>query len=1036
MATVILKRLEDAIEDGDTIHGILGSAYTNHSAEAESITRPHVGAQRDVLERVLNDSGTHPDEVYVCPNIQVIHASLTDTLTIRSSYIEMHGTGTQAGDTREITSVCEVFAPMHKSRRRSSSNPLHIGALKANIGHGESVSGVSALIKVLLMMKHNQIPPHCGIKTRLNPAFPRDLAERNVRIDLEAADWPKSKDGAPRKAIINNFSAAGGNSSILVEDAPLQPRTVDQGATNSRPIFPIAVSAKSSLSLKGNLKALLEHISRPETVAASLPEISYTTTARRMHHNFRFVTSVSDISTLRERLEAAVKAEEQAETMSKRVMAPKAVLFAFTGQGSQYPGMGKQLMETLGVFRNDIIKFDCLARKLGFPGMLPLFQASNGDDIAEYDPAVVQLANTCMQIALARIWISWGVKPSAVVGHSLGEYAALNVAGVLSDSDTVYLVGRRAQHLQNFCEPNSHAMLAVAASVPELDKVFAGTASRFEIACVNGPKETVLAGTAAQVADWKQILTATGIRNTYLRVPYAFHSSQIEPILPAYVNDAKGVVFHKPQLPVLSPLEGKVITEAHVFGPAYVGRHAREPVRMMKCLEAAFSDGTLPAKGSFAIEFGPHPVVSGMIKATLGSTVTVLPTLRRKANPWEVLTTSLSSLYAAGSPVVWDGYFADLPSAQSVVELPAYTWDMKSYWIPYRNDWTLTKGDIPIDRASHGLPSATTSGAADSSDRKLVPSIESTSIHNVLEESVTSDGLKITIGTDVSRDDINPFIRSHTVEGYSLCTPAVYADIAFSLGTYALDRYQPNSAERVVSIRNVEITRALIGSAEWKQRLRCTAHFDWASKGGKLRFTVHDEAGNEVGQLSTCELKFVDDSTRQRLQADLATFKGNFERMRQSDTTSRFNGSMSYRLVSALAEFNPDYHCIDDVLYDSDAYEAACRVSFGQMKKGGTFHINPAAVDGLTQSAGFVMNANNNTKLETDVFVNHGWADFQLFERIRDDCQYSTHVKMRQGEEQLWTGDIAIFEGERAVGLVQGVKVGRPLHIIPTIRSL
>lgn len=947
------------------------------------------------------------------------------TETFHSSYIEMHGTGTQAGDTREITSVCEVFAPIDEARRRPRSKPLHIGALKANIGHGESVSGVSALIKVVQMMKHNQIPPHCGIKTKLNPAFPRDLAERNVHIDLDAAAWPR-EGGIPRKAIINNFSAAGGNCSILVEDAPLQPRALDTGAVSSRPIYPVAISARSSVSLRGNIKAFLDHLaSHPDT--ASLPEISYTTTARRMHHHFRFVAAVSDLPTLRSKLEAVVEAEQQADTTHKRVVPPKAVLFSFTGQGSQYPGMGKQLMETLAVFRDDITKFDRVARKIGFPTILPLFQASNGDNIADYDPVVVQLANTCMQIALARIWISWGVKPSAVVGHSLGEYAALNVAGVLSDSDTVYLVGRRAQHLQNFCEPNSHAMLAVAASVSELANVN-GTASRFEIACVNGPKETVLAGTAAQVADWRQLLTAAGIRNTHLRVPYAFHSSQIEPILPAYVSDAKGVVFHKPQLPVLSPLEGKVITESQVFGPAYVGRHAREPVQMMKCLEAAFSDGTLPSNGAFAIEFGPHPVVSGMIKATLGSAVTVLPTLRRKANPWEVLTTSLCSLYAAGSPVVWDGYFSDLPSARRVVELPAYTWDMKSHWIPYRNDWTLTKGDIPIGRSTK------TSMTAAPLDQKPLPTIESSSIHNVLEESVTSAGLKISVDCDVSRDDINPFIRSHTVEGYSLCTPAVYADIGFSLGTYALDRYQPNSVERVVSIRNVEITRALIGSADWKQRLRCTAQFDWASRGGKLRFTVHDETGVEVGQLSTCELQFGNDSVRQRLQAELATFKGNFERMRQSETSSRFNGSMSYRLVSALAEFNPDYHCIDDVLYDNDAYEAACRVSFGQMKKGGSFHINPAAVDGLTQSAGFVMNANSNTKLETDVFVNHGWVDFQLFERIRDDCQYSTHVKMRQGEEQLWTGDIAIFEGERAVGLVQGVKVSLLLHVSSMIR--
>lgn len=932
----------------------------------------------------------------------------------------MHGTGTQAGDTREITSVCEVFAPMDETRRRARSNPLHIGALKANIGHGESVSGVSALIKVIQMMKHNQIPPHCGIKTKLNPAFPRDLAERNVKIDLETASWPKRANNIPRKAIINNFSAAGGNSSILIEDAPDRFQDLHETSVISRPLYPITISARSQLSLKKNIRAILKHLTGPGLNNASLPGISYTLTARRMHHQFRFATSASDLDILRSKL------EEQMEGSHERTIPPKTILFAFTGQGSQYPGMGRQLMETLSAFHDEITKFDGLARKLGFPAILPLFNASNGDEIADYDPVVVQLANICMQIALARIWISWGVRPSAVVGHSLGEYAALNVAGVLSDSDTVYLVGRRAQHLQSFCKANSHAMLAVAASVPELDKI-TNPASRFEIACINGPNETVLAGTADQVADWKDKLTTAGIRSTVLRVPYAFHSSQIQPILSTYINDARGVTFSKPHLPILSPLEGTVITESHTIGPAYIARHAREPVQMMKCLEAALSDGMIPQKGAFAIEFGPHPVVSGMIKATLGPAVSVLPTLRRKASPWEVLTTSLCTLYAAGVPVVWDGYFSDLPSARRVVDLPTYSWDMKSYWIPYRNDWTLTKGDIPIERTGYATADAKRSVV--NAPQKPLPSIQSTSIHNVLEESVRSDGLKISVDCDVSRDDINPFIRSHTVEGYSLCTPAVYADISFSLGTYVLDRYQPNLLERVVSIRNVEITRALIGSAEWKQRLRCTAQFDWASKEGKLRFTVHDEAGIEVGQLSTCELKFVNDSTRQLLQADLDTFKGNFDRMRQSDTTSRFNGSMSYRLVSGLATFNPDYHCIDDVLYDSDAYEAVCRVSFGQMKKGGKFHTNPAAVDGLTQSAGFVMNANNKTKLETDVFVNHGWADFQLFEHIRDDCQYSTHVKMRQGEEQLWTGDIAIFQGERAVGFVQGVKVSTDISL-------
>ncbi|KAF2464727.1 polyketide synthetase [Lindgomyces ingoldianus] len=1011
VATVVLKRLEDALEDGDPIHGIIGSAYTNHSAEAESITRPHVGAQKDIFERVLNDSGTNAYDV---------------------GYVEMHGTGTQAGDTREMNSVCDVLAPINKPHKRPADQPLHLGALKSNIGHGESVSGVSALIKVIMMMKKGAIPPHCGIKTRINPAFPPNLAARNVHIDFESTAWPRSR-GLLRKALINNFSAAGGNTSILVEESSMA-SAIPAKHCKTRPIFPVAVSARCAKSLRANIQALVTHLSRSEV---SLPQLSYTTTARRMHHQHRVIVASHNIESLKSQLREVNNSNQ----CSRRVVPPKEILFAFTGQGSQYPGMGKHLLESLSVFRDQITRFDQLARRLGFPGIMSLFNASSGNDIAEYPPVVVQLANTCMQIALARIWISWGIAPTAVVGHSLGEYAALNIAGVLSDSDTVFLVGRRAQHLQEMCEPASHAMLAVLASVSEIESATRGV--NFEIACINAPKETVLAGTAAQVVELQQPLAAAGIRSTVIKVPYAFHSSQVTPIQNIFSKDAQGVVFHKPHIPVLSPLLGTTVREVGVFGPGYISRHGSEPVQMMRCLQSAFAEGVL-TNAAYAIEFGPHPVVSGMIKSTLGSALTALPTLRRNADPWEVLTKSLGSLYSVGLPIKWDGYFTDIPSARTVIGLPSYSWELKSYWIPYRNDWTLTKGDIPIDRARggndtrapHPLPVLT---------KQLqpavveIPKLETSTIHRVLEEKITSHGYDIVVDCDINRDDVKPFIRSHKVDGFDLCTPAVYADICFSIGTYVLERFQPHFPEKIVNVVDMDIRRALIGSLEWKQSLRCTATFDWASKGAKVSFTVHDGNGIEIGQLSACEIKFVDGSERQRLQRDLTNVKAQFDRMRRQcaeGKTCRFNGPMAYRLVSALAQFNPDYHCIDEVLFDSASYEAASVVSFGQMKKGGTFHINPGAVDGLTQSGGFVMNANDNTKLETDVFVNHGWGEFQLFESIRDDCQYSTHVRMMPGEENLWTGDITIFSGDRAVGVVKSIRIqGLPRRLLKFILS-
>ena len=179
--------------------------------------------------------------------------------------------------------------------------------------------------------------------------------------------------------------------------------------------------------------------------------------------------------------------------------------------------------------------------------------------------------------------------------------------------------------------------------------------------------------------------------------------------------------------------------------------------------------------------------------------------------------------------------------------------------------------------------------------------------------------------------------------------------------------------------------------------------------------------------LSTCQIAFLSGSDRTQLQAAIPMLKSHFARMRAGcgeGSVSRFSGRSAYRLVSALAEFNPDYHCVDDVLFDSDNYESACRVSFGQMKKGGDFFINPGAIDGLTQSAGFTMNANERTRLETDVFVNHGWTEFQLFEKINDDSQYWTYVKMTEsGVDNLWTGDISVFTEGRPVALVRGVQV-------------
>jgi acyl transferase domain-containing protein len=715
VGTVILKRLDDALADRDPICGVILSAGTNHSAEAESITRPHSGAQQDLIHNLLRTAGVSPYSV---------------------SYAEMHGTGTQAGDAGEMNSVLTTLAPPSVPYR-TQDQPLYLGSAKANIGHGEAASGVSSLIKVMLMMEHNAIAPHCGIKTRINRKFPTDLEDRNVHIAKAPTPWT-SQHGEPRRVLLNNFSAAGGNTALLLEDAPSLPEPEE--AEDPRTCHILAVSAKCASSLEANVKSLLSYIEAAGD-ELSLPCLSYTTTARRMHHPHRVIVQGSTASDIQQQLKSALARGDGANRPS---VAPKVVL-AFTGQGSQFVGMARQLCSSLPPFRASLQQLDRIAQSLGFDSFLPFLEDDSGADLKRFSPMTAQLASVCLQIALARLWASLGVVPDAVVGHSLGEYAALNVAGVLSDADTVFLVGKRAQLLEEHCTLHTHSMLVARASVDTIKLALAEV--EYEIACINAPEETVLAGPNDQFEALQHILSQLGVRSKTIPVSYAYHSSQVQPILDDLFQAAQPIVFNKPFIPVLSPLMGDVVQAVGTFGPEYLQRHCRETVNFYQAMQSARSAGVVTDRTQF-VEIGPHGVVTGLIKAcSKASQAHAVPTLQRGRDDWESLGQAMSALYRAGVDIAWNEYHRPFPAAQHVLRLPAYNWNLKNYWIQYVNDWSLRKGDPPlIQSARLG---------------------ESTTIHKVVEETKDS----IVVECDLSREDLVPIVKGHNVDGIPLCTP-------------------------------------------------------------------------------------------------------------------------------------------------------------------------------------------------------------------------------------------------------------------------
>lgn len=793
IGTVIIKRLEDAIADNDPVLAVILGANTNHSAESESITRPHVGAQRAVFSKILNQGAVDPYTI---------------------GYVEMHGTGTQAGDAGEMSSTLDTFAPPlnQVKKGRNSDEALYLGSAKANIGHGESASGVSSLIKVLLMMQKNTIVPHCGIKTKINQKFPTDLQERNVNIALKPTPWERSSDPSkPRRAFVNNFSAAGGNSALLLEDAPPK-RGPPSEAADPRSHHLVAVSAKNGVSLQGNLRSMLGYLKQSPRV--SLGKLSYTMTARRMHHQHRVMLTGSSAEEICTQIETALHDQTG---MTRPKSSPK-IVFTFTGQGAQYPGMGKQLFDNFLSFRTEVRRLDQIGQSLGFPSVLPIIQ-SEEQDIGIFAPTAVQLASVCMQIALSKLWASWNIAPIAVVGHSLGEYAALNVAGVLSDADTVYLVGKRANLLQEKCTQDTHAMLVIKASVPEIAGVLKH--HTYEIACINSPIETVLAGPNEDVSFFKGLLTDAGVKTTLLKVPYAFHSSQMDPMLVDFKTLANGVTYSEAKIPILCPLDGSIVDGNGSFSPDYLARHSREPVNMSKALLAAHSEHIITDQTT-TLEIGPHPAISGMVKAVLGPQITTLASLQRGRPVWQVLAATLKNLYTAGADIRWSKYHYDFKVSHEVILLPAYSWDLKEYWMQYINDWSLRKGDPPL----------TISNAS---------RLESTTIHRVVEETSDSQEVRIVVETDIARKDLAPLMQGHEVDGIPLCTPAVYADIALRLGTYLLERYRPNQEENLVDVSDMTISKALILRAgATQQLLQIHTDVDWSSNAAAIKFMSFD----------------------------------------------------------------------------------------------------------------------------------------------------------------------------------------------------
>lgn len=669
----------------------------------------------------------------------------------------MHGTGTQAGDAEEIQSVTQVFAPLKK--RRGSQNPLYIGAVKANVGHSEAAAGVTAIIKVLLMLQKNIIPPHVGIKNNLNPRF-KDLDTRNVRIPYAKTEWPREL-GKKRLAVVNNFSAAGGNTCIVIEDAPERKAITP----DVRQLHAVAVSAKSKISFRANLERMMAFlVANPHT---SLADLSYSTTARRYHHNYRVTACGTSLEQIKRQLSSALASADSHKPVPS-TGAPS-IAFAFTGQGASYKSSNLELFHQSPYFRSQLLLLDDLAQGQGFPSFLPVLDGSYvGNREHVHSPVMTQLALCCTEIALAKYWASLGVKPDVVVGHSLGEYAALHVAGVISASEAIFLVGRRAEMLESRCQSGSHKMLAVRASVEQIKKTVDGKDVAYEIACINGPKDTVLSGTVTNISVLTSILEGDAYKCYSLEVAFAFHSLQTDPILDEFEAIAKsGVLFQAPTVPIISPLLNKVIFDDKTVNSTYMSRATREPVNFLAALQTAKKIGTLE-DDTVWIEIGPHPVCIGFVKSTLAPTGALVPSLRRDENNWSTMAASLAALHCAGISISWNEFHSPFEKSLQLLDLPTYAWNDKNFWLQYNGDWALTKGntyyDAEKEEASQSKLNVSTS----------VSGIKTSTVQHIIKETFSGTAGTVVMQSDLSYPEFRAAAWGHKMNGCGVVTSVCF----------------------------------------------------------------------------------------------------------------------------------------------------------------------------------------------------------------------------------------------------------------------
>lgn len=884
-----------------------------------------------------------------------------------------------------MSSIQEVFG-----KDSALGSPIHMTSIKGNIGHAEAASGSAALAKILMMLNKGTIPPQTSL-VNLNPRL-LPFKSENMKITTEGAPW-KPKRGKPRLALLNNFGAAGSNVAMVIEE--FAAKKVEN--LTRRSAYPFSISARTAKAVQQLSSRYLEMENK--VVDSSVQDICYTATARRQKYDHRISLVCTDVDDLSQQLREAVPVAPTS--------ASKPLVLVFSGQGGSYVGMGQELLKTSPVFRDSVNHCERLIEKMGFPSVIGMIDGTYNFQEGQVSTYISQVACFVVQYSLAKMWLSWNVTPRLVLGHrlvppqliptvkplvliacSLGEFAALVTAGVLSLEDGLRFVATRARLMAEHCSPNETGMLTCSIGKEEVESLIAskaGTLADLTVACQNSATDSVVSGPLAQLDALHDLCVASGHKSKMLDVPYGFHSAAMDPIMPALKELSSSIRLQQPKYPVGSTVYGRLVSFEDM-NEEYFTRQTRQTVLFADLMQSVMLEDDL--QSAAFLEIGPSPLTIPLVRRNIsGEGHEFLVSLKRQEDAWKNLSMSLLKLDSCHCTIDWREVFSD--TGAKVIDLPEYPLEKVEHFVAYKDPSKVAPAPPVLQETSNfGI---------------------------LLSRKASKAGDKVN-AFESDLELLAHYITGHVVGGVALCPASVYCEMAMEglrACTESNEAYTPVVSEltfdnplvyapksgRVVRLEFPNNTEAISTS-----KTDTFAVSSLASRDSPVR-TAHSSGTIAYEATAALNKSFARKAAVIARQISYIKSGG--------ATVNKFHTKMIYETIfPRVVLYAPSYRSIEHLSVVDSGLEGFGIFRLPETTIKSKDVLSPAFTDSIIHAAGFIANSHVNT-LEAYICVKV--ESIKVLEDVDQSQTYTVYCSLMDDVESNLIADAYAISSSGAV---------------------